>query len=262
MEVFSLDEVVSIDPREPEPMVFEPFYSNRHSYSNSKKAGFWHATRRPSTRPDDDRSEVYITTVDSSGKPLIPAVQTLTVRTTCTNGDLPAQLPFGNARGDLELEGSAPVKRISILMKPTTSIRPPMGKNALWGLISHLSLNYLSLVAEGKEALQNILGLYNFGESAHAQKQIRGILRVDSERHFARVISQHGVSFAKGTRVEMDLDEDLFVGGGVYLFSSVIEHFLGRYASVNSFSELIVKTNQRKEVLKHWPPRAGQQVLI
>lgn len=262
MEVFSVDEVVSIDPREPEPTIFQPFYSHRHSYSNSKNGGFWHGTRRASPRPNDERTEVYVTILDTSGKPKTPSVQTLTVRTTCTNGDLPAHLPFGNARGDLELEGSAPVKRISILMKPTNTIRPPMGKNTLWGLISHLSLNYLSLVEEGKEALQNILTLYNFSESAHGQKQIRGITNIKSSRQFARVISEHGISFAKGTRVEVDLDEDLFVGGGVYLFSSVIERFLGRYASLNSFSELIARTNQRKEVLKQWPPRAGQQVLI
>ena len=262
LEVFSIDRVVSVDPRDPDPIVFEPFYSYRYALKDEKKQTFWHSSRRPSNRPHDDRTEVYITTVDMSGRPVIPSAQTLTVRTTCTNSDLPRQLPFGNPRGDLHLEGAAPVKRITILMKPTSSVPPPMGKNALWNLISHLSLNYLSLVDEGKEALQNILRLYNFSETAHTQKQIRGINRIESRQHFTRVISEHGISFAKGTRIEMELDEDLFVGGGVFLFSSVLEHFLGLYASMNSFSELIAKTSQRKEVLRHWPPRAGQQILV
>jgi type VI secretion system protein ImpG len=262
MEVFSVDRVVSVDPRDPEPIVFEPFYSYRHALADEKKQTFWHSSRRPSTLPHDDRTEVFITTVDMSGRPLVPATHTLTVRTTCTNGDLPRQLPIGNPRGDLQLEGATPVKRITILMKPTSSVPPPMGKNALWSLISHLSLNYLSLVDEGKEALQNILRLYNFSDTAHTQKQIRGINRIQSRQHFTRVISEHGISFAKGTRIEIELDEDLFVGGGVFLFSSVLENFLGLYASMNSFSELIAKTSQRREVLRHWPPRAGQQVLV
>jgi len=52
------------------------------------------------------------------------------------------------------------------------------------------------------------------------------------------------------------------VGGGVYLFASVLEHFLGLYASINSFSQLLARTRQRKEPLRQWPPRAGQAILL
>ena len=43
----------------------------------------------------------------------------LTIRTTCTNRDLPARLPFGNEAGDFDLETSSAVKRIVALKKPT-----------------------------------------------------------------------------------------------------------------------------------------------
>jgi type VI secretion system protein ImpG len=125
-----------------------------------------------------------------------------------------------------------------------------------------LSLNYLSIVEEGKDALQNILRLYNFAESPYAEKQIQGITNLQSARRFARVVSDHGISFARGTRVQMELDEDQFVGGGVYLFASVLEHFFSLYVSMNSFSELIARTVQRKEILRHWQPRAGQRILV
>jgi type VI secretion system protein ImpG len=42
----------------------------------------------------------------------------------------------------------------------------------------------------------------------------------------------------------------------------VLEVFLGLYVSMNSFSQLRVKTRQRKEILKQWPPRAGQRILL
>jgi type VI secretion system protein ImpG len=83
-----------------------------------------------------------------------------------------------------------------------------------------------------------------------------------SEPHFARLTSSQGVSFARGTRVEIDLDEEQFTGVGAYTFSAVMDVFLGLYTSMNSFSQLVVRTKQRKRILKQWPPRAGQKILM
>ena len=115
---------------------------------------------------------------------------------------------------------------------------------------------------DGREALQHILELYNFTDSPVGRKIIAGVVNVESERHFARVVSNTEISFARGTRVKMLLDEELFVGNGVYLFASVMEYFLGLYCTLNSFSQLVVSTRQRKEILREWPPRAGRKVLM
>lgn len=261
-EVFSIDEVVSINPQTNDVQRFEPFYSFRHATQKDKKQTFWLAHRRKSARANDEGTEMSISLVDLSARPVYPEIDTLTLRTICTNRDLPARLSFANEAGDFELEGGAAVKRIVALRKPTVSVRPPSGKAALWRLISHLSLNYLSLVDEGREAFQEILKLYNFTGSAYSEKQIDGITALSSARTFARLISENGITFARGTRVELELDEDMFTGGGVFLFASVIERFLGEYVSLNSFSQLSVRTRQRKEVVKEWPPRAGQTILM
>ena len=192
----------------------------------------------------------------------LPNAQAVTVHCTCTNRDILGRLPFGNENGDFEVEGMGSIRGAIALRKPTPTLRPPMGRNALWRLISHLALNYLSIVEEGKEALQEVLRLYNFSHSADLDKQISGIVGVRSKRHFARINSENGIAFARGTQVEMEFDEDDYAGSGVYLFAVVIDHFLGLYASLNSFSQLVVKTRQRREVLKAWPPRAGQAILM
>ena len=80
-------------------------------------------------------------------------------------------------------------------------------------------------MAEGREALQEILKLYNFTGSAYSEKQIEGIRSLTSRRHFARVVSENGITFARGTQVEMEFDEEQFVGSGVFLFASVLEAF-------------------------------------
>lgn len=263
-EIFSVDAVVTTNPQTQEVIDYEPFYSFRHGTlrDRKQKQAFWHISRRPSNKPSDDGTEVSISLVDLSGRMVCPEADTLTVRCTCTNRDLPARLPFGNDAGDFELEGVSAVRKVIALHKPTAPVRPATDKGAFWRLISHLSLNYLSLVAEGKESLQEILRLYNFSRSTYLEKQIGGITELKSERHFARVVSESGISFVRGTRVEMELDEEQFVGGGVYLFASVLEHFLGLYTSLNSFSQLVARTRQRKEVVREWPPRAGQTVLL
>jgi len=148
------------------------------------------------------------------------------------------------------------------LRKPTQTIRPPSGKSSLWRLISHLSLNHLSLVQEGTEALKQILRLYDNAQSSFSQGLIDSILEVSSKPDFARVSTESGISFAKGTRVELRLDESQFSGSGVFLFASILEHFLGLSASLNSFTQLVVSTPQRKEVLHKWMPRAGRRILV
>jgi type VI secretion system protein ImpG len=262
-EIFSVDEVMSPDPHSDRVTHYEPFYRFCHATSlkESRQQAFWYTTRRPSIRRDDEGTEMFLSLVDLSGRPAHPDLDTITVKCTCSNGDLPSRLPFGNEAGDFELDGASSIKRIVTLRKPTAAVRPPTGKGMQWRLISHLSLNYLSLVSEGKEALQEILRLYDFSDSPHVQKQIAGIVRLSSKREFTRVISEHGISFVRGTKVDLELDEEQFAGGGAYLFSKVLEHFLGQYASLNSFTQLAVSTQQRKEVLSQWPPRAGQSNL-
>ena len=163
VEVFSVDEVAILNPQTREIINFEPFYSFRHG--REKQDTFWLATRRPSLRPHDEGTEVYLSLCDLSQRPLFPDSDALTVRLTCTNRDLPARLPFGNEDGDFELEANASLKRIIALHKPTAPIRPPMGKSVMWRLISQLSLNYLSLVEGGRggsAAILRALQLHRF----------------------------------------------------------------------------------------------------
>jgi type VI secretion system protein ImpG len=261
MEVYSVDEVVSTDPDSHETVTYHPLYSRQHGLQDSTPA-YWYTTRLPSNRKGDEGSDVFVSLVNIAAAPMELDYDTVTVRCTCTNRDLVTRLPFGSENGDFEMAGAAAIKRIIALRKPTRTLRPPLDGKTLWCLTSHLSLNYLSLVDEGKAALQKILDLYDFSDSPDVKKQIGGITAVDARRHFTRVISEHGVSFARGTRVEMEFDEEQFSGGGAYLFASVLEKFFGLYVSMNSFSQLVARSRQRKEPLGEWPPRAGQAILI
>ena len=68
--------------------------------------------------------------------------------------------------------------------------------------------------------------------------------------------------FARGLEVTVELDETKFAGSGVYLFASLLERFLGLYATINSFTQTVAVVRQREGVLKRWPPRAGDMQLL
>lgn len=264
-EIYSIESVTSVSPYQPEPVIFQPFYSFKHTAERERQEAFWYTTRRPSPRKGDAGTDVYISLVDLNYRPTLPSLDTLTLHTTCTNRDLPGKLPFGRetgSRGDFQLDRPAPVSRIQCLKKPTEAARAPLRRSAHWRLLSHLSLNYLSICEGGREALQEILQLYDFWGSTAIQRQITGITDVRSRRVVARPPSMGWNGFCRGLEVTIEFDEEKFVGSGVFLFASVLEKFLGLYSSLNSFSQLVAITKQREEPLKRWPPKAGDQILL
>lgn len=264
-EIYSIDEVFSSDPKTNTTREFSPFYSLRHAYGEQMEKSFWYATRRDSQREEDKGTEMYISLVDMNFNPRVPAVEVLNIKTTCTNRDLPARLPFGGREGDFEIEGSGLLSRARCLTKPTETIRPARRKALQWRLISHLNLNYLSITENlngTPEALQEILHLYNFEDSSAARKQILGITGISSRRVVRRIGEHIGAGFVRGLETTLTMNEEEFVGSGMFLFACVLERFFGLYSSLNSFNQTILRTEQREEVVKIFPPRAGEQILL
>jgi type VI secretion system protein ImpG len=264
-EIYSIDEVSSSDPTSNTTRIFSPFYSLRHTYGEQMEKAFWYASRRGSQRPDDEGTEMYVSLVDGNFNPFVPQVEVLNVRATCTNRDLPARLPFGGKEGDFDVESTASLSRARCLTKPTETIRPPRRRSLQWRLISHLNLNYLSLVGNESgtpEPLQEILQLYNFDDSSVTRKQILGITGVET-RKIVRQIGDHiGAGFVRGIETTLTFDEEQFVGSGMFLFACVLDRFMSLYSSVNSFNQLAIRSEQREETIKLFPARAGEQEVI
>lgn len=272
--VYSVDEVVAVTPGVGEPVRVEPLYALKHGGTPSQT--YWHARRQPdggrapergraAERHPDGGREVVLSFVDLSGRLAHPGRDTATARLTCHNGSLPSDLRIGDARGDFELQGGGPVRRTVALMTPTDVVHPPLGKPLLWRLVSQLSLNYLSLADGDAAPLRELLRLHvpvDGASAPAAEQQIAGLLAVRGAPTYARVASEYGLAFARGRRVELELDEEQFAGGGVYLFASVLERFLALYASLNSFTALTVRTRQRSAPLREWAPRAGARVVV
>jgi type VI secretion system protein ImpG len=259
-EVYSVNRVTSSNPDADLSREYRPFYSFRHADPDDRDAAFWHATRRRSQRNGDNGTEVYLSLLDLNFKPHLPPVDSLTVQVTCTNRDLPERLPVRYSFGELDME-SGTVLRIRFLRAPTPCVRPPLRRGLQWRLISHLSLNHLSIV-EAIDPLREVLKLYDFGGDPSVAHQISGLIGITSRSKVARVSSPHGVAFCPGVHVDLLVDEEHFAGSGVFLLGSVLERFFGLYSSINSFSQLKLRTVQRKGVLREWAPRTGEQIVL
>jgi type VI secretion system protein ImpG len=262
VEIYSVEDVTAVTPGRGPIVHFAPLYSHRHGATAGEARHFWTATRRPRGWHADDGWDVFLSFADLDGTTVHPDVVAVTARVLCHNGDLPSRLPIGDPDGDFDVPGGAPIRRVAALVQPTSLVQPPVTRGLLWRLASFLSLNFVSLVDGGVQTLQELLRLHDPRQSAAGEKQIQAILALAATPMHTRLNVDGALAFARGHRVDLELDEEQFAGGGVYLFSSVLERFLGLYTSLNSFNVLRLKTRQRREIMKEWPPRAGWKTLV
>ena len=129
-------------------------------------------------------------------------------------------------------------------------------------MISSLSLNHLSITDGTPNALQELLRLHNVSNALSADQRIDGLVGVKGSPTFARVALEHGVTFARGRHIDLEFDEEKYPGGGMFLFASVLERFLALYTSMNSFTQVAVRSRQRRRQVAEWPPRAGWRALL
>lgn len=268
LEVYSVDSVTCVDPALGTATEVEPFFSLRHGVDRLAPTMFWHSSRRQSGRESDKGTDVYLNFVDLQFRPSQPPEATLSVRTTCTNRQIPAQLQRFADNLRMDLDGAAPLSALRCVRRPTIPLQPPLRRGLHWRVLSQLTLNHLSITDEddGRLALQEILRVYDFITHESADQQaavignlIDGISSVTSKRVVGRV-GPRGI--AQGVEIQVEFDEPKYVGTGAYLVASVLERFFAAYASLNSFTQTVAKVKQHEGILKRWPPRAGDKPLL
>jgi type VI secretion system protein ImpG len=134
-----------------------------------------------------------------------------------------------------------------------------------WRAISHLSLNYLSLAdspgGQGAAALRDLLKLYADSHELHIRKQIEGVLSVNATPITRRIPVDGPLAFARGVELTVLFNEKAFEGAGAFLLGAVLECFFAKYVSINSFTETVIRSTERGEMIR-WPTRLGLRHLL
>ena len=278
-EIFELERVLGYGPDLPQPREFKPFFFARDGTAATEA---FYTTRRVTRMPTKEEefffkhhkkrpvsagTDIYLSLVDNTSAPADTTIRQLGFEALCTNRHLPTAMAIGAGATDFSLEVCAPVKSVRCLLHPTDPLPSLAEGQFAWRLISHLSLNHLSLLegkgGNGPAALREMLELYCAeGERMTiGRRQIEGLREVRSKAVLRRVHTPGPVCFARGLEVVLTLDETCFEGAGTFLFGGVMEYFLGKYVTINSFTETVVATLQRGEIMR-WTARTGQKGML
>jgi type VI secretion system protein ImpG len=253
-EVYSVDSVTSTGPERGDRREYSSFVAYAHSPGQA-----YYRLRRVLS-PIDGALDCYI----SLGTPLDVAPdwqeQTLSTELTCTHRGLPAQLGVGDLC--VATASSPSLTRFTNPVAIARPVRPPLGSEAHWRLLSHLALNRISLA--GPTQLQALLSLYNFQVDADVPKARANALRIGAIRGLQATRERSFVHGAPvfGQRSLVELEESGFAGAGdLFLFGNVLDHLFASNLTLNSFHALSIRTFPSRMELE-WTPRSGTQPLL
>ena len=273
-EVFSIMEAMGYGTRSEPEIEFLPFYQLKDQHSPRNGAYYMLSReqrrlgakqRRQGPRTSYIGSEAFVSLVDGEEAPFSGELKQLGLNILCTNRDLPLQMPVGVGPTDFYLQSGAPVESVRCIIGPTAPRSSRVRRETAWHLISHLALNYLSLTdndnEQGAAGLRQLLKLYGDVAEPHIRKQIEGVLSIATAPLIRPIHGRGPVFFCRGLEITTTFDESAFEGSGVFLLGAVLERFLARYVSINSFTETVVRTTERGEIMR-WPVRIGRRHLI
>ncbi|CAG1017808.1 hypothetical protein BURC_02503 [Burkholderiaceae bacterium] len=274
-EVHSIESVTGYGTGAVAEQRFLPLYTSFHTESAAH--GAYYTTRREprllsaKQKTQGPRSayvgeEVFISLVDARQAPYREDLRQLSITALVTNRDLPTFLPEGGSAGagSWQLDAPGVVAKVRCLRGPTRPMnRRPEGDFG-WSLVSHLSLNYLSFAGEdptrAAAALRSLLALYGPPQDAGWDKQVEGVQSVNAKQVVRRLPFAGPLTFGTGVEVTASIDELAFQGGSAFLLGCVLERFFARHVAINTFSETVLRTPSRGEVMR-WPARLGEQAL-
>jgi type VI secretion system protein ImpG len=261
-EVYGIEELSATVQGGGDRQTYLPFFSLHGGAGADQDGVYWQARRRASRRKADDGTEVSVSLVCLNLDRAPVDGGTLHIRLQCTNRDVPFRSGKWGTDEDFRPEGVSGISVVRCVHRPTRTLRPPLRGAAQWRLISQLSLNYLSLVREGRTALREILRIHDVADSAASAREVEGLLDVQCEAAVSWMQNEFGSGFVRGLHTTVKLDREAFVGSSMVLFASVLERFLALYSAINSFSELSLETAQDEGEVLRWPPRSGERVLL
>ena len=274
-EVYQIEEVTGYGTGPNAEQSFRAFYTAKDIGSLHQERAFYQIRREQRTISQRQRrvgprssyigSEVFISIVDANEAPYRSDLRQLGLTVWCTNRDLPLAMPIGVGKTDFILDSGAPLTAVRCLAGPSAPHASFAEGSVAWRLLNHLSLNYLSLVdtdpQQGASALREMLSLYCHSGDLNAQRQIEGVRSITSSTVTRRMPSPGPITFGRGLQVTVTLDDAAFEGVGAFLLGAVLSQFFAQYVSINSFTETVIKTLARGEIMR-WPAKGGACAIL
>lgn len=284
-EIWSVDQLHGHGTTPQQEIEFLPLYSApAKTASRHEHAAYFTTDRRPRQPSANQReyghrsnylgSELFVTLTDSQKQPSRHLIRQLSSTVHCTNRDLPLLRPASGWRDALTLDGPGPVASVECLTGPTAprqALTTEDGETC-WRLINHLNANLLSFDGRSSDTggapdqaatalLREMLYLYCPPDVPETSRQVDGILSLRNETVTRQLPFDGPIVHGRGVQINLELDEAAFEGSGVFLLGSVLDRFMARFVTLNSFTQTSLRTPNRGPVHR-WPVRVGDRQLI
>lgn len=260
-EVYSVDHVTVADRRGVE-QAYHPFYAAGSGRDGAYR--YWHATRRASTAASGG-DDVFLVTVDAGGRSVADADHVASVSVTCTNRNLPADLPRGKGRPRLTfIQGGAQVAAATLITAATPTSRRPRGHESSWRLISHLSLGHLSVAdpALALDLVREMLALHDTANGAEGRRVAKRLTSIATRNATARAPAGGHIAFVGGTEVTLEFEDRRLSGSGAFLLGALLDRVFASMATINGFTRTRMLLKGEGDPWCQWPPRTGTRTLI
>ncbi|WP_090137929.1 type VI secretion system baseplate subunit TssF [Limnohabitans sp. DM1] len=269
-EVFSVTELQGQKADTTEVMPFRPMYQTLNQ-DEGNHGRYFSVRREPRLSSDSTRkygtrtsyvgTEVFVSLVDQHEAPYSEKLRYLSVQAMVTNRDLPRLVPR-NGTDDLSVSVSLPLQSIGLIRAPSAPQAPFADGELAWRLIRQLGFNYLPLhdmdEREGAQALRDMLRLFVHSDDVVANQQIASLIGSQITPVTRRLPGSGPLVYGRGVACTLTVDEDGFSGVSPYLLGLVLEHYLSRHVSINTFTQTRLHAMQRGEVAS-WPVRMGNR---
>lgn len=204
-------------------------------------------------------SDVWLT-LSREGGPDVSAFSHVALQALVSNRERCHQAVRSAGGYTLNLDDPFPVEEASFLVTPTPPEPAASGAASSWRLLGALRLNFFSLFDADPIAaaarLREMLGLLADPRNRFAGSVLAGLAGLHVDTAYERIPGSGPLAFARGARITLDVDQNLADSGVYVVLGGLLDTFLAGYASLNSFTQLVLR-DTRRHVLHTWPVRLG-----
>lgn len=242
--------------------IVAPYHSLSHHAAGNDSPVYWRAERDGRLGEFLPGQDMLLSFIDASGHMVSAPGKQIDADLTCTNGNAPARLRIGDPEGDLSSGNEGVTGRIELLCAPSESVGPAGKGDALWDVAAMLSPNPVGLSQAGLAAFKRLLAAHLPSRSSNAMRHIDALAHLTRESVLDWVVMQPQPMLVRGLRVRMAVDDMALTDCAICLFARVLECMLKRYASANSFIQLVLISDRNGADLFRGKPIPGAAALI
>lgn len=260
MEVLSIKEVTlhKKNANNSEKHVIPPLFGMRNERGGEAKI-YWQCLRRRTGNENSESLSCYLSFSDRTLIKDRPEGDIIIADILCTNHHIPSRMNNGSPEGDFECDLPFAGFKVTALHQPCSPTYAPSDSNLRWQLISQFSLNQIQLNGQhGVQRLRDTLRLYNRGAESPLLRLMDGLQHVESKPITTRLQAHDPRTLARGISVTLTFSKETAEEPEYYFLCSLLDHYLGLFAPVNSFTRLTTCVEEGGNVQLLWPVRAGK----